>query len=37
MIYKKLARALKADGHDRLVKDGNGVLFSETLLLCVLG
>jgi hypothetical protein len=35
MIFKKMAFDLEADGHDRLVKEGSGVLFFETLLLCV--
>jgi hypothetical protein len=30
-----MARDMGMNGHEQLVKDGNGVLVSETLLLCV--
>jgi hypothetical protein len=36
-IDKKLARDVETDGHDRLVKGGDGVVSHETLLLCVSG
>jgi len=37
MLDKRLARDVEINGLEQLVKDRNGVLFSETLLLGVLG